>query len=308
MVAVRTSPSWRPKHFLYLIPLVSLVGFLTKAFSLEHRNWSANPQPPIRWAYNQLADNSSMPRPRTSFRECAKYCPAMVIVPPGTFVMGSPATEPGRYENEGPQHRIAIKEALIVSKFDITFADWEACVSARACPEVDDGGMGYDIKPVINVTWDEAQQYAVWLSHVTGQPYRLLTETEWEYAARAGRATAYFWGAEIGKNNANCNGCGGRWDGELTAPVGSFLPNRFGLYDMAGNVGQWTQDCYHDNYEGAPADGSAWAGGDCTRHVVRGGAWDGSPRQIRSASRYGYLSASRISDLGFRVGRRLALP
>ncbi len=121
-----------------------------------------------------------------------------------------------------------------------------------ACPKAADSGYGRDTKPVINVSWDDAQTYVAWLSKMTGQTYRLLTEAEWEYAARAGTTTAYYWGDDIGKNNANCNGCGSEWDAKQTSPVGSFKPNAFGLYDMAGNVWQWVQDCYHDRYNEQP--------------------------------------------------------
>ena len=124
-------------------------------------------------------------------------------------------------------------------------------------PQAGDSSFGRGTRPVINVSWDEAQQYVAWFSKMTGRPYRLLTEAEWEYAARAGSTTAYYWGDEIGKGNANCNGCGSQWDNRETSPVGSFKPNKFGLYDMAGNVYQWVQDCYHDDYDGAPTDGSA---------------------------------------------------
>ena len=140
---------------------------------------------------------------------------------------------------------------------------------------------------------------------MTGRPYRLLTEAEWEYAARAGTTTAYYWGDEIGKANANCNGCGSQWDNRETSPVGSFKPNAFGLYDMSGNVLQWVEDCYHDNYDDAPTDGSAWTSGDCSRRVVRGGSWYSDPQYLRSADRFGYATDFRSGDLGFRLARTL---
>jgi len=144
-----------------------------------------------------------------------------------------------------------------------------------------------------------------WLSRLTGRSYRLLTEAEWEYAARAGTMTAYPWGDEVGKGNANCIGCGSEWDGRQTSPVDSFKPNAFGLYDMAGNVWQWVQDCYHNGYDGAPNDGSARTDGDCSRRVVRGGSWDFNPRNLRSADRGGVATDDRYVNLGFRVGRTL---
>jgi len=142
---------------------------------------------------------------------------------------------------------------------------------------------------------------------MTGRPYRLLSEAEWEYAARAGTTTAFSWGDEIGKNNANCNGCGSEWDSRRTAAIGSFAPNPFGLYDMHGNVWEWVEDCLHTNYEGAPTDGSAWtAQGDCSRRVVRGGSWAGYPVSLRSALRFWYSADDHGNDLGFRVARTLA--
>jgi formylglycine-generating enzyme required for sulfatase activity len=147
--------------------------------------------------------------------------------------------------------------------------------------------------------------YVAWLSRMTGKEYRLLTEAEWEYAARAGTTTAYYWGDWIGKNNANCNSCGSEWDGMQTAPVGSFKPNGFGLYDMHGNVWQWVEDCYHGNYDGAPEDGSAWPGGDCNYRIDRGGSWEFDPENLRAASRDKSPSVLRINNLGFRVARTL---
>jgi formylglycine-generating enzyme required for sulfatase activity len=158
---------------------------------------------------------------------------------------------------------------------------------------------------VINVSWDDANAYVTWLSKKTGKPYRLLTEAEYEYATRAGTETPYPWGDDIGKNNANCNGCGSEWDNKQTAPVGSFAPNRFGLYDMVGNVWEWVEDCYHETYNGAPTDGSAWITGDCSTHVVRGGSWNNNPENLRSAFRIRLATVNRVSYLGFRVGRTL---
>src|SRR5262249_4655014 len=153
--------------------------------------------------------------------------------------------------------------------------EWNACASVGGCPaiRVNDSRMGRNDKPVVNVTWEDAQQYANWLSMMTGKRYRLLTEAEWEYAARAGRSTGYYWGDQVGSGNANCNGCESQWDNQETAPVGSFKPNDFGLYEMLGNVWQWVQDCYNPSYELAPTDGSAWLKGDCSRRIRRGGGW-----------------------------------
>jgi formylglycine-generating enzyme required for sulfatase activity len=143
---------------------------------------------------------------------------------------------------------------------------------------------------------------------VTGKTYRLLSEAEYEYATRAGTNTAYPWGDDIGKNNANCNGCGSQWDGKQPAPVGSFVPNKFGLYDAVGNVWTWIEDCSHPNYDGAPVDGSAWMDandGDCTDHIVRGGSWSNPPRSVLSANRGWNTAVTRVFDEGFRVARTL---
>jgi formylglycine-generating enzyme required for sulfatase activity len=165
--------------------------------------------------------------------------------------------------------------------------------------------------------WDDAKAYAAWLSRMTGKTYRLLTEAEWEYAARAGTKTTYYWGNEIGKNNASCDGCGSQWDGKQTAPIGSFKPNAFGLYDMAGNVWQWVEDCYHgsnvhesvefyfEGYDGAPVDGSAWTTGNCHNRVGRGGSWGTNPQRLRAAYRDKLATVRRYDDLGFRVARTL---
>jgi formylglycine-generating enzyme required for sulfatase activity len=245
-------------------------------------------------------------KPGDSFRECAATtdCPKMIIIPAGEFTMGSPGTEQGRFDNEGPQHKVTIAKRFAVSKFDVTFADWDACFAVGGCPQVSDSGFGRGTRPVINVSWDGARKYVAWLSKMTGQPYRLLTEAEWEYAARAGTTTAYYWGDEIGRGNADCYGCASDWDRKQTAPVGSFAANAFLLHDMAGNVFQWVQDCYHDDYNGAPADGSPWTTDDCS-HVIRGGSWFYDPPNLRSAYRIKNAADYQNDTLGFRVARTL---
>jgi formylglycine-generating enzyme required for sulfatase activity len=155
-------------------------------------------------------------------------------------------------------HNVTIARPFAVSKFEQTFAEWNACIADGGCEqhEASDEGWGRGRQPVINITWNDAKSYAAWLSKVTGKSYRLLTEAEYEYAARSGTQTTYPWGDEIGKNNASCNGCGSQWDGINPAPVGSFAPNRFGLYDMVGNVWEWVEDCGRSDYAGATDDGS----------------------------------------------------
>jgi formylglycine-generating enzyme required for sulfatase activity len=289
--------------------IVVLVGWINQSYIKEDMNWFITLRPymvaQVR-PYVLSPDAERALRPGDSFRECAKNCPEMVVVPAGEFVMGAPGGEAGHSSNEDPQHRVTIAKPFAVSKFHVTFADWDACVSLGRCPQVGDAGFGRGTKPVINVSWYDAQQYVAWFSEMTGRPYRLLTEAEWEYAARAGSTTVYFWGDEIGKGNANCNVCGSPWDSRETSPVGSFKPNAFGLYDMVGNVWQWVQDCYHDNYNGAPNDGSALSIGECSPRVVRGGSFSYNPSDLRSASRNRDTTGTRYDNLGFRVGRTLS--
>ncbi|MBV8105826.1 MAG: SUMF1/EgtB/PvdO family nonheme iron enzyme [Hyphomicrobiales bacterium] len=241
-----------------------------------------------------------------SFKECAN-CPEMIVAPAGRFTMGSPAGQGA--DDEQPQHEVTIAKPFAAARFALTFDEWDACASHGDCKKnVGDEGWGRGRRPVINVNWDDAQIYLKWLSKLTGKPYRLLSESEYEYAARAGTQTPYPWGDGLklnGKAMANCAGCGSQWDGKQTAPVGSFPANAFGLYDMAGNVRAWTEDCGNENYRGAPADGSPWTSGDCSRRVVRGGSWGDFPDDLRSADRDWAYSDYRIDFLGFRVARTL---
>jgi formylglycine-generating enzyme required for sulfatase activity len=200
---------------------------------------------------------------------------------------------------------VTIAKPFAVSKTEVTFAEWDACAAAGACVQASDSTWGRGNMPVINVNWDDVKNYIAWLKRMTGKEYRLLSEAEWEYAARAGTTTAYSWGDEIGKGNADCDGCGGQWDKKL-APVGSFKPNAFGLYDMHGNVFEWVEDPWHNSYEDAPVDGSPWLqGGDASSRVVRGGPWNGGPQILRSANRVRNTSDNRGGNLGFRVARTL---
>jgi formylglycine-generating enzyme required for sulfatase activity len=242
-------------------------------------------------------------RPKDVFQECAT-CPEMVVVPAGSFTMGS------RTVLEYPQHQVTIAAQFAVGKFELTFEEWDRCIAASGCNgyKPSDTGWGRGRRPVINVSWEDANAYVAWLAKLTGKPYRLLSDAEYEYAARAGTTTAYPWGNAIGTKNANCHGCGSQWDNKQTAPVGSFAANGFGLYDMVGNVWEWTEDCFHYTYNGAPADGSAWTSGDCSERVWRGGSWHDSPQEVRSASRNRFSAANRNGDFGFRVGRTLLTP
>jgi formylglycine-generating enzyme required for sulfatase activity len=206
--------------------------------------------------------------------------PEMVRIAGGSFMMGE----------SGSQRQVSIA-AFEAGKYDVTFDQYDACSNAGACPRAADPSWGrHGDHPVVNVSWNDAQAYVRWLSGQTHRTYRLLTEAEWEYAARAGTTTAYYWGDDVGSNHANCAACGSQWDNRSTSPVGSFAPNRFGLYDMAGNVWQWVQDC----------DDSA-----CSVRVLRGGSWDLNPEGLRSAGRHYKLPSFRSYDVGFRVARTL---
>jgi formylglycine-generating enzyme required for sulfatase activity len=256
--------------------------------------------------------------PGPTFRDCAE-CPEMVAIPAGNFVMGSPAVEADRGTDEGPQRTVSIR-AFAAGKFEVTFDEWAACTAGGGCrsnPNPSDQGWGRGRRPVIKVSWNDAQEYVQWLSSKTKQHYRLLTEAEWEYAALGGttgrfsndggekelcqiangadQSTSYFL-----KNKACNDGVG-----EETALVGRYAANPFGLYDVHGNVWEWVQDCYDNSYAGAPTDGSAVKpGAECaSSRVVRGGSWGSVPRLLRSAFRFWYYPSGRRIGIGFRLAR-----
>ncbi len=254
-------------------------------------------------------------KPLDSFADCPD-CPQMVVIPAGSFMMGSPDSEAGRDSDEGPQQKVTIRP-FAIGKDEVTFDQWDACVATGGCsgykPADNDWGRGR--QPVINVSWQDAQAYVSWLAQQTGKPYRLPSEAEWEYTARAGTTTPFALPAPkgsidiAGNGLANCNGCGSQWDNKRTAPIGSFPTNAWGLYDMHGNVWEWVEDIYHNNYQGAPADGSAWTDGEGKKssrdRVNRGGSWVSIPGGLRSANRDGNGPGYRSYSLGFRVARTL---
>jgi formylglycine-generating enzyme required for sulfatase activity len=257
---------------------------------------------------------AAVPRPGETFRDC-DVCPEMVVVPAGEFMMGSDNGE----SDERPVHKVTIHAPFAVGKFEVTFEEWEACVAARGCGtnrSPSDQGWGKGRRPVINVSWNDAKDYVGWLSRKTGKSYRLLTEAEWEYAARGGKGNLrYWWGADASHEYANygsdacCSGVTqGRDQWVNTAPVGQFPANPFALHDMHGNVWEWVEDCYSGSYSGTPADGSAYTG-PCGRRVFRGGSWLSLPRSVRSAVRsWDWVTSGggRLNDTGFRVARSLA--
>jgi formylglycine-generating enzyme required for sulfatase activity len=300
-------------YVLLLGVIGGLIGWINQGYIKEEMNWVFTMRP-YRVAnvdpYVLKPDAEQALGPKDIFQECAKDCPKMVVIPAGEFMMGSPPGEKGRHDDEGPQRPVTIAQPLAVSKFAVTFADWDACVRVGGCPQEGGGmdlGWGRGTRPVMHVNWHDAKQYVAWLSTMTGKPYRLLSEAEYEYAARAMAQTAYPWGDEIGKNNANCNGCISQWDNRQTAPVGSFAPNAFGLYDMVGNVYSWVENCYSPDYRDAPMEGSARTSENCNRgRVVRGGSYRDSPENLRLARRFWYVPDYRYGQLGFRVGRTLS--
>jgi formylglycine-generating enzyme required for sulfatase activity len=217
-----------------------------------------------------------------SFRDCA-VCPEMVVIPPGRFVMGSPPAEPGHDSPETPQRPIVAREPLAVGKFEVTNAEWNACVAARGCttPNSPSSPAEPDF-PVVGVDWYDGQQYVRWLTRLTGKTYRLLTEAEWEYTARAGTTTAYPWGDIASPEQANYSQSAlGR-----TTTVGSYPPNAWGLHDMHGNVYEWVQDCYAHGYTQSKRRTSDWvARNRCYERVIRGGSWQFKSDALRSSAR-----------------------
>ena len=288
----------------------------------------------------EVAPPPTRKRPGERFQDCDE-CPWMVVLPGGSFLMGSPKSEEGRYDNEGPVHGVTIPEAFAVGEYEVTREEYGAYVAdtgrssggscrvwtgseweARAGLSWRDPGYAQTGRdPVVCVSWEEAREYVGWLSRKTGKEYRLLSEAEWEYAARAGSVTRFSYGDDLKYERLCGYGNGADWtvkekysgwtvapcrDGYVnTAPVGRYKRNGFGLYDMHGNAWEWVQDCWNGSYRGALDDGRAWESGDCNRRVLRGGSWSNYPWALRSASRFWVNSGLRINYFGFRVGRTL---
>ena len=290
--------------------ILGLVGWINQSMIIDEWVWLTVTRPYAAaqvWSHVLIAAQEQALAPGQSFKECAQDCPGMVVVPAGSYTMGGPTNV------EQPQHTVTIAKPFAVSQYEVTFADWDACVAGGGCngyKPSDQSWLPRAQHPAINVDWDDAQAYVAWLSRVTGKTYRLLSEAEYEYVTRAGTATAYSWGDDVklnGQAMADCDGCGSQWD-QQTAPVGSFAHNKFGLYDTAGNVWEWTEDCAHISYTGAPTDGSAWLAdnaGDCSQRMVRGGSWIDPPDKLRSAFRNAYATVYRYDYVGFRVMRPL---
>ena len=244
-----------------------------------------------------------------TFKDCPD-CPTMVNIPAGTFTQGSPPDEPERESDEGPQRTVNVP-AFAMGQTEVTFEQWDACVADGGCSHTPSDSWGRGSQPVIGVSWNDSQEYVTWLSNRTGQDYRLPSESEWEYATRAGTTGRFNTGDCITTDQANFRGTAPAQSCPIgqfrvqTLAVGSLTPNAFGLYNTHGNVQEWVQDCWNSSYDGAPADGSAWMSGDCTSAVIRGGRWDSSGEDLRSAARHSFGRVGRFVD-GFRVARQVA--
>ena len=255
-----------------------------------------------------------------TFRDC-DVCPEMVVIPAGEFAMGSPDDERGRYNSEGPQHNVRIATAFALGRDEVTTAQWGACIADGGCTGGRAEEPGVAGAPAVEVSWLEAKEYVGWLARKTGRPYRLASESEWEYAARAGTTAARFWGedAHLGCRYANVHDRTSREENQQfvwtnhdcddgfggPAPAGSFAANAFGAHDMLGNVAEWVEDCWNDTYTGAPPDGSAWQSGNCKSRVLRGGSWRNAPRVVRAAFRIRSGIGYHGGDIGLRVAMTL---
>ena len=305
---------------------VSAPGYKTATESVVHGSAPTVQRVILRKVGSDVGDR---------FHDCAE-CPEMVVLPAGTFRMGSPPSEQGRHEAEGPVHEVTIAAPFAIGRYEVTVAEFgrfvdetghserNSCWSHEGTVDWRSPGFGQSGRhPVVCVSWNDAQSYAAWLSRETGEDYRLPSESEWEYAARAGIALARYWGEAEAGQCRHANGADAtvkerysdwwRWpvvscrDGHVhTAPVGTYAPNRWRLHDMLGNVWEWTGDCWNNNYTGAPVDGSAWESGYCDIRVKRGGSWSHVPRHLRAADRNGYETVKRNYYVGFRVARTIA--
>ncbi len=305
-----------------LLGIIGLIGLVwsNQEFLHQRYRWYTKIEPHFQQHFrpNTLTKQlERVRRPLESFRECSinTRCPKMIVLPAGSFDMGTSDSDlkalqakyPRRKnlgEDEHPQRTVSIP-AFAIAETELTFDEWEVCVEFGYCEQRGSHTWGKGSRPVINVSWDDAQKYVVWLSKATGGKYRLPTEAEWEYAARAGSKTQYSWGNEPGQDNANCTECTAEAYG--TKPVGTYLPNKFGLHDMHGNVREWVEDAYHLNYYGnPPINGTAWLeGGKKDLRMIRGGAWFIFPEFSRSANRAKLSPDTRNNFVGFRVARTL---
>ena len=292
-------------QWLYTLEIITMVAIISKIFvasmmglSFIISAWAAEMSTLHRLQQKVLADHGiGIEKSVFGGQTELDY---FVHITEGLFRMGN--VEGGGPHFEHPVHNVYIKNFLL-GKNEVTFAEWDACVASGGCSHTpSDSGWGRGNRPVVNVSWQDInKQYIPWLYKITGKRYRLPTEAEWEYAARAGSDTIREeW---YSRNKANCAGCGSSWDNSKTAPVASFEANDFGVHDMHGNVWEWTQDCWNNSYMGAPNDGSAWLSGNCFNRILRGGAWYTVPSRMYSTRRVSENSKERHSGAGFRIAR-----
>ncbi|HEY1147066.1 MAG TPA: formylglycine-generating enzyme family protein [Pseudoduganella sp.] len=243
-------------------------------------------------------------RPATAagaeFKDCPT-CPAMITIPAGSFTMGSNSSDP----SEKPAHAVTIKAPFAIGKTEVSVQQWNACVEAGGCQKVALSAGSNANAPIRDVSWDDAQQYLKWLSSTTGQAYRLPTEAEWEYAARGGTGSRYWWGEQMANGKANCKDCGQPWSSDAPANVGSFAANGYGLHDTSGSVWEWVADCWHTSFKDAPSDGRSWEAPPCTVRVIRGGSWREGAAYMVASTRFKYDASVRHSQNGFRVARNV---
>lgn len=281
--------------------IVMGIGWSSQELVIAQYQWRFRMGPS---ALTAAQEREKASQPGSSFSECKSGCPTMIVLPSGKFIMGSPDGEKDRSVDEGPQREIAIAKPFAVGRTEVTFAEYDACVASAACEEPHDSGFGRGDRPVINVSWSDAKTYAAWLSRMTGKPYRLLTEAEWEYAARAGGAGRWSFGDEdaaLGEHAWILANAGGK-----TQPVGKKKPNAFGLYDVHGGVYEWVEDCYGP-YQLSATDGAiAVEQPGCASRVIRGGAWHREPRLVRVADRDAVPAGGRRNVLGIRLARTLS--
>jgi formylglycine-generating enzyme required for sulfatase activity len=228
-------------------------------------------------------------------------CPAMVSIAPGSFTMGSNTSDP----SEKPAHRVTLGNGFAIGKYEVSVEQWNACADAGACAHLAQASNANAKAPVRDLSWDDAQQYLKWLGTVSGKTYRLPTEAEWEYAARGGTATRYWWGDQFATGKANCKECGPPWHADSPADIGSFAPNPYGLYDMNGSVWEWVSDCWHNSYKEAPGDGRSWDQPNCSVRAIRGGSWREGTSYMLSTTRFKYDASVRNGQNGFRIARSI---
>jgi formylglycine-generating enzyme required for sulfatase activity/class 3 adenylate cyclase len=252
----------------------------------------AVPQPQPSPAAKQQSPLPQSASPAPTMQPASVHEPVMNPLRGGSFAMGS-----NEDISEKPIHQVTIKP-FAISKFPVSVREWNECAAAKVCGFV---ASGKDDAPITNVSWSDAKRYVAWLAEATRKAYRLPSEAEWEYAARGGTQTKYWWGDQFQSGMANCKNCSDAAATEQPVKVGSFKPNPFGLYDMGGGVDQWVEDCSHRNYQGAPADGSAWVESQCPSHVIRSGSWKNDARYVRPSNRDGYDTDVRYPTHGFRV-------